>query len=175
MSSYLTNPCPDWDSHFVCACEQEQSSPRGPDSCPCVWALQSSPLVPVGFDTELSLQGKNLDIFEVMLIIPPHPLCLSQYVGLDVSWLCILKGHYSPVFRRVWVNSFMIMNGEGGWRWLVISVWLCDMPCDILNRMRKIMLASWSSKARSGACRPRWTAVKRQGHMCSSVPLVRWY
>uniref|UniRef100_A0A8C1XW17 Plexin-B1 n=1 Tax=Cyprinus carpio TaxID=7962 RepID=A0A8C1XW17_CYPCA len=43
---------------------REQSMPRGPDSCPCVWALQSFPLVPVGFDTELSLQGKNLDIFE---------------------------------------------------------------------------------------------------------------
>uniref|UniRef100_A0A671KPH6 Plexin-B1-like n=1 Tax=Sinocyclocheilus anshuiensis TaxID=1608454 RepID=A0A671KPH6_9TELE len=64
------------DSHFVCACEQEQSSPRGPDSCPCVWALQSFPLVPVGFDTELSLQGKNLDIFEVMLIcrLSSHPI-----------------------------------------------------------------------------------------------------
>ncbi|KTG46644.1 hypothetical protein cypCar_00009527 [Cyprinus carpio] len=43
---------------------REQSLPHGPDSCPCVWALQSSPLVPVGFDSELSLQGKNLDIFE---------------------------------------------------------------------------------------------------------------
>ncbi|XP_051525586.1 plexin-B1-like [Myxocyprinus asiaticus] len=43
---------------------REQSTPRGPDSCPCVWALQSSPLVPVGFDTEVTLQGKNLDIFE---------------------------------------------------------------------------------------------------------------
>uniref|UniRef100_A0A672RD57 Plexin-B1-like n=1 Tax=Sinocyclocheilus grahami TaxID=75366 RepID=A0A672RD57_SINGR len=60
---------------FVCACEQEQSSPRGPDSCPCVWALQSFPLVPVGFDTELSLQGKNLDIFEVMLMCRlSHPI-----------------------------------------------------------------------------------------------------
>ncbi len=48
------------------------------------------------------------------LIIPPHSLCRSQYVGLDVSWLCILKGHYSPVFRRVWVNSFMIMHVEWG-------------------------------------------------------------
>uniref|UniRef100_A0A8C1NV03 Plexin-B1 n=1 Tax=Cyprinus carpio TaxID=7962 RepID=A0A8C1NV03_CYPCA len=48
---------------------REQSLPHGPDSCPCVWALQSSPLVPVGFDSELSLQGKNLDIFEVMLIL----------------------------------------------------------------------------------------------------------
>uniref|UniRef100_A0A8C2I5L9 Plexin-B1 n=1 Tax=Cyprinus carpio TaxID=7962 RepID=A0A8C2I5L9_CYPCA len=73
-------PSPD-HSHFVCACEQEQSSPRGPDSCPCVWALQSFPLVPVGFDTELSLQGKNLDIFEVMLIcrLSSHPIHLQLY------------------------------------------------------------------------------------------------
>uniref|UniRef100_A0A8C1D686 Plexin-B1 n=1 Tax=Cyprinus carpio carpio TaxID=630221 RepID=A0A8C1D686_CYPCA len=54
---------------------REQSLPHGPDSCPCVWALQSSPLVPVGFDSELSLQGKNLDIFEVMLIC-----CLSFHL-----------------------------------------------------------------------------------------------
>uniref|UniRef100_A0A8C1XYT3 Plexin B3 n=1 Tax=Cyprinus carpio TaxID=7962 RepID=A0A8C1XYT3_CYPCA len=69
------------DSHFVCACEQEQSMPRGPDSCPCVWALQSFPLVPVGFDTELSLQGKNLDIFEVMLIcrLSSHLIHLQLY------------------------------------------------------------------------------------------------
>ncbi|KAJ8393496.1 hypothetical protein AAFF_G00059690 [Aldrovandia affinis] len=31
---------------------------------PCVWALQSSPLVPVGFDTQLVLLGRNLDLFE---------------------------------------------------------------------------------------------------------------
>uniref|UniRef100_A0A8C1XU72 Plexin B3 n=1 Tax=Cyprinus carpio TaxID=7962 RepID=A0A8C1XU72_CYPCA len=57
------------------------SMPRGPDSCPCVWALQSFPLVPVGFDTELSLQGKNLDIFEVMLIcrLSSHLIHLQLY------------------------------------------------------------------------------------------------
>lgn len=42
----------------------EDGSPRGEDSCPSVWALQGSPLVPVGFDKELYLLGKNLDIFE---------------------------------------------------------------------------------------------------------------
>ncbi|XP_076133135.1 plexin-B3 [Alosa pseudoharengus] len=42
----------------------ENSSPRGMDSCPCVWALQGSSLVPVGFDKELYLLGKNLDMFE---------------------------------------------------------------------------------------------------------------
>uniref|UniRef100_A0A671L8R0 Plexin-B1 n=1 Tax=Sinocyclocheilus anshuiensis TaxID=1608454 RepID=A0A671L8R0_9TELE len=66
---------------------RELSLPRGPDSCPCVWALQSSPLVPVGFDSELSLQGKNLDIFEVMLIcrLSFHPIhCLVTVLYLLV-------------------------------------------------------------------------------------------
>ncbi|KAI7797950.1 putative plexin-B3, partial [Triplophysa rosa] len=53
--------CP---SQHIIYNSREELKPRGSDSCPCVWALQSSPLVPVGFDTELSLQGKNLDIFE---------------------------------------------------------------------------------------------------------------
>uniref|UniRef100_A0A8C1R8M1 Plexin-B1 n=1 Tax=Cyprinus carpio TaxID=7962 RepID=A0A8C1R8M1_CYPCA len=65
----------------------EQSLPHGPDSCPCVWALQSSPLVPVGFDSELSLQGKNLDIFEVMLIC-----CLSFHlIHLTVLYLLVVS------------------------------------------------------------------------------------
>ncbi|XP_063064804.1 plexin-B3 isoform X2 [Engraulis encrasicolus] len=42
----------------------EDLTPRGVDSCPCVSALQGSPLVPVGFDKELYLLGKNLDMFE---------------------------------------------------------------------------------------------------------------
>lgn len=68
---------------------REQSTPRGPDSCPCVWALQSSPLVPVGFDTELFLQGKNLHIFEdeedyaCMLIIEGQELRLPA--SLEIS------------------------------------------------------------------------------------------
>uniref|UniRef100_A0A8C1D6R1 Plexin-B1 n=1 Tax=Cyprinus carpio carpio TaxID=630221 RepID=A0A8C1D6R1_CYPCA len=66
---------------------REQSLPHGPDSCPCVWALQSSPLVPVGFDSELSLQGKNLDIFEVMLIC-----CLSFHlIHLTVLYLLVVS------------------------------------------------------------------------------------
>uniref|UniRef100_A0A673GS66 Plexin-B3-like n=1 Tax=Sinocyclocheilus rhinocerous TaxID=307959 RepID=A0A673GS66_9TELE len=66
----------------------EQSSPRGPDSCPCVWALQSFPLVPVGFDTELSLQGKNLDIFEVMLIcrLSSHPIHCARVNMLALTF-----------------------------------------------------------------------------------------
>lgn len=41
-----------------------KSEPHGADACPCVWALESSTLIPVGVDTQLSLQGKNLDIFK---------------------------------------------------------------------------------------------------------------
>ncbi|KAF4072586.1 hypothetical protein AMELA_G00264580 [Ameiurus melas] len=43
---------------------REKSEPNGADACPCVWALESSTLIPVGVDTQLSLQGKNLDIFK---------------------------------------------------------------------------------------------------------------
>uniref|UniRef100_A0A3P9AEV1 Sema domain-containing protein n=1 Tax=Esox lucius TaxID=8010 RepID=A0A3P9AEV1_ESOLU len=39
-------------------------APQGPDSCPSVWALQSSPLVPVGFLSPLALMGRNLDMFQ---------------------------------------------------------------------------------------------------------------
>lgn len=52
---------------FVCV-HQDQKEPRGQESCPCVWALEGSPLIPVGFDAQVSLQGKNLDIFEVRQI-----------------------------------------------------------------------------------------------------------
>ncbi|KAK1801097.1 hypothetical protein P4O66_022797 [Electrophorus voltai] len=56
-------------SNPVCVCarvyqEPHGLDPRGADSCPCLWALESSPLIPVGLDTQLSLQGRNLDIFE---------------------------------------------------------------------------------------------------------------
>uniref|UniRef100_A0AAY5EI55 Plexin-B1 n=1 Tax=Electrophorus electricus TaxID=8005 RepID=A0AAY5EI55_ELEEL len=55
---------------ILCVCarvyqEPHGLDPRGADSCPCLWALESSPLIPVGLDTQLSLQGRNLDIFEV--------------------------------------------------------------------------------------------------------------
>ncbi|XP_073675979.1 plexin-B3 [Garra rufa] len=86
---------------------REQSLPRGPDSCPCVWALQSSPLVPVGFDTELSLQGKNLDIFEdeedyaCVLVIEgqelrlPATLDLSKETGTHVFKCAAHQFQYS--------------------------------------------------------------------------------
>lgn len=77
----------------MCVCVQEELTPHGPDSCPCVWALQSSPLVPVGFDTELSLQGKNLDIFEVIIMcgltLRPSYCTSVNTLALVVSCLCI--------------------------------------------------------------------------------------
>uniref|UniRef100_A0AAY4B393 Plexin-B1 n=1 Tax=Denticeps clupeoides TaxID=299321 RepID=A0AAY4B393_9TELE len=45
--------------------DEDAMTPHGVDSCPCVWGLQGSPLVPVGFDKELFLEGRNLDMFEV--------------------------------------------------------------------------------------------------------------
>ncbi|TRY72826.1 hypothetical protein DNTS_009524 [Danionella cerebrum] len=50
--------------HPIYNTREQDRNPRGPDSCPCVWALQTSPLVPVGIDVELVLQGRNLDMFE---------------------------------------------------------------------------------------------------------------
>lgn len=37
----------------------------GPTSCPLVFALQSSALVPLGLNTTVVLQGRNLDIYTV--------------------------------------------------------------------------------------------------------------
>ncbi|KAI1892996.1 hypothetical protein AGOR_G00139250 [Albula goreensis] len=50
--------------HIIYNSQAQELEPRGVDACPCVWALLSSPLVPVGFDTQLVLQGRNLDLFE---------------------------------------------------------------------------------------------------------------
>uniref|UniRef100_A0AAY4B4D2 Sema domain-containing protein n=1 Tax=Denticeps clupeoides TaxID=299321 RepID=A0AAY4B4D2_9TELE len=50
---------------FCTMCNFDAMTPHGVDSCPCVWGLQGSPLVPVGFDKELFLEGRNLDMFEV--------------------------------------------------------------------------------------------------------------
>ena len=50
---------------FCLPCQSQELEPRGVEACPCVWALQGSPLVPVGFDTQLVLLGRNLDLFEV--------------------------------------------------------------------------------------------------------------
>ena len=75
----------------VCVRPQEDSSPRGVDSCPRVWALQGSPLVPVGFDKELYLLGKNLDMFEVTQYtgVPHHtlrcPATVLQYTALYIT------------------------------------------------------------------------------------------
>ncbi|XP_069040156.1 plexin-B3 [Lepisosteus oculatus] len=52
-----------WDS-VPFNTQSSASDPRGPTSCPSVWGLESSPLVPVQFPTQLVLLGQNLDLFE---------------------------------------------------------------------------------------------------------------
>lgn len=56
-------------SLFVCLLNPSvsvclQESP-GPTSCPLVFALQSSALVPLGLSTTVVLQGRNLDVYTV--------------------------------------------------------------------------------------------------------------
>lgn len=131
LKTKLTNPhvtfkevgaghlCPQWNTYFVCACvwAGAVNAPRAR-----LLPLRLGPAeLPSGscwlWHRALSTGQKPGHFWgdaHLPFIISPHPLCLSQYVGLDVSWLCILKGHYSRVFRRVWVNSFMIMHLEWG-------------------------------------------------------------
>ncbi|KAJ8017304.1 hypothetical protein DPEC_G00016450 [Dallia pectoralis] len=56
------NSCP--KQHIIYNSLAEQQMPRGPDSCPCLWALKTSPLVPMGFLSPLALLGRNLDMFQ---------------------------------------------------------------------------------------------------------------
>ncbi|CAF92988.1 unnamed protein product, partial [Tetraodon nigroviridis] len=57
---------------FLSLCLQD--SP-GPTSCPLVFGLQSSALVPLGVSTSLVLRGRNLDVYTVRLV----SLCPTQY------------------------------------------------------------------------------------------------
>ncbi|XP_064156633.1 plexin-B3 [Anguilla rostrata] len=50
--------------HIIYNMLSQELEPRGVESCPCVSAIQGSPLVPVGFATQLVLLGRNLDLFE---------------------------------------------------------------------------------------------------------------
>uniref|UniRef100_A0A8C7DW48 Plexin-B1 n=1 Tax=Oncorhynchus kisutch TaxID=8019 RepID=A0A8C7DW48_ONCKI len=61
LCTHTNNSCP--RQHTIHN-SLEQLEPRGPESCPCVWALQSSPLVPMGFLSPLTLLGRNLDMFQ---------------------------------------------------------------------------------------------------------------
>ncbi len=47
-----------------CLSVRQQESP-GSTSCPLVFALQSSALVPLGLSTTVVLRGRNLDVFTV--------------------------------------------------------------------------------------------------------------
>ncbi|XP_029574130.1 plexin-B3 isoform X2 [Salmo trutta] len=62
LCTHTNNSCP--RQHTIHNSLEEHLEPRGPDSCPCVWALQSSPLVPMGFLSPLTLLGRNLDMFQ---------------------------------------------------------------------------------------------------------------
>uniref|UniRef100_A0A672PT81 Plexin-B1 n=1 Tax=Sinocyclocheilus grahami TaxID=75366 RepID=A0A672PT81_SINGR len=100
----------------------ELSLPRGPDSCPCVWALQSSPLVPVGFDSELSLQGKNLDIFEVMLMCrlsfhPIHFLYLLVVSSLRLICVCVTVQLYDCSVGQSDCSQCRAVAGNYGCVW----------------------------------------------------------
>uniref|UniRef100_A0A673JCD0 Plexin-B1-like n=1 Tax=Sinocyclocheilus rhinocerous TaxID=307959 RepID=A0A673JCD0_9TELE len=93
---------------------RELSLPRGPDSCPCVWTLQSSPLVPVGFDSELSLQGKNLDIFEVMLICLLYLLVVSS---LRLICVCVTVQLYDCSVGQSDCSQCRAVAGNYGCVW----------------------------------------------------------
>ncbi|KAL1020531.1 hypothetical protein UPYG_G00001320 [Umbra pygmaea] len=56
------NICP--KQHIIYNNLEEDLKPQGPEACPCVWALQSSPLVPLGHLFPLALLGRNLDMFQ---------------------------------------------------------------------------------------------------------------
>uniref|UniRef100_A0A6Q2XSY0 Sema domain-containing protein n=1 Tax=Esox lucius TaxID=8010 RepID=A0A6Q2XSY0_ESOLU len=73
--------CP--KEHIISNSLVQLQAPQGPDSCPSVWALQSSPLVPVGFLSPLALMGRNLDMFQVNLCVCIlTSVCVSSTVQL---------------------------------------------------------------------------------------------
>ncbi|XP_058873186.1 LOW QUALITY PROTEIN: plexin-B1 [Acipenser ruthenus] len=52
--------CP---AHLIVYNRKSLQPIRGPDSCPYITGILGSPLVPVGFEKQLKLVGKNLDLF----------------------------------------------------------------------------------------------------------------
>uniref|UniRef100_A0A3Q2C8B1 Plexin B3 n=1 Tax=Cyprinodon variegatus TaxID=28743 RepID=A0A3Q2C8B1_CYPVA len=48
---------------------QNQKDAPGPSSCPLVFSLRTSALVPMGFNTTIVLEGRNLDVFMVRLFL----------------------------------------------------------------------------------------------------------
>ncbi|XP_066566229.1 plexin-B3 [Amia ocellicauda] len=54
---------------------QSEGEPRGPGWCPCVSALLSAALVPVGFPVQLVLLGRNLQLYE----------------GADAGYRCVVE------------------------------------------------------------------------------------
>ncbi|KAI5610501.1 plexin-B3, partial [Silurus asotus] len=88
---------------------REKFEPHGADACPCVWAFESPALIPVGVDTKLLLQGKNLDIFKVIKYscIIFFSFFIFYFIpcsSLKKSQLCFLhdypKDHYIAVYLQ---------------------------------------------------------------------------
>ncbi|XP_045069099.1 plexin-B3-like [Coregonus clupeaformis] len=80
------NSCP--KQHTIHNSVEQRLEPRGPDSCPFVWALQSSPLVPVGFlFPVLVLLGRNLDVFQG----EEQYACVVVIVGEELKLNATLK------------------------------------------------------------------------------------
>uniref|UniRef100_A0AAZ3PL09 Plexin-B1 n=1 Tax=Oncorhynchus tshawytscha TaxID=74940 RepID=A0AAZ3PL09_ONCTS len=85
LCTHNNSSCP--RQHTIHNSLEQQLEPRGADSCPFVWALQSSPLVPMGFLSPLTLLGRNLDGFQV----EEQYTCVVVVVGEELKLNAILK------------------------------------------------------------------------------------
>uniref|UniRef100_A0A671XHJ7 Sema domain-containing protein n=1 Tax=Sparus aurata TaxID=8175 RepID=A0A671XHJ7_SPAAU len=72
--------CP--NQHIIL--NQRQDSP-GPTSCPLVFALQSSALVPLGLSTTVVLRGRNLDVYTVRTALYHINWSLSVQLNLTAA------------------------------------------------------------------------------------------
>lgn len=68
----------------------QQQDSQGATSCPLVFAMQSSALVPLGLSTTVVLRGKNLHVYSVRTAVLAHALfyCVSLLLTLCV---CVLR------------------------------------------------------------------------------------
>lgn len=80
LLSNLSISCVFFFLSLTCLSLCQQDSP-GPTSCPLVFALQSSALVPLGMSTTVVLRGRNLDIYTVRTTL--YHISWSQPVYID--------------------------------------------------------------------------------------------
>ncbi|RXM27602.1 Plexin-B1 [Acipenser ruthenus] len=69
--------CP---AHLVVYNRKSLQPIRGPDSCPYITGILGSPLVPVGFEKQLKLVGKNLDLFAYRYSVPVSEYTVPVYL-----------------------------------------------------------------------------------------------